>query len=362
MAAKPSEDPQRQRGQIELFRDNAVGNFRELLIAVAQDPAMLIWLDGNTNTKAKPQENFGRELMELFTRGVGFHTESDVYAAARVFTGWNLQSSARVDDANASFRFVYRPEQHDTGAKTFSFPVYRNGDKTIPARSASSGMEDGVDLMTALASHPETARRLVTKLYEFFVSETIPPNARFIEMLAGEYLRYDTEIAPVLRSLFMSSEFRSASCYFTRYSWPVEFVVRAIKETGWTGFSAASILAPLVNMNQDLFDPPDVAGWSLGRSWFSTGAMLARMNFASTLAANQRFRLAAEAAGARSSPTAVLDFLLTRLTPTLDGRTYGDLAAYASAGAAWTGSDAQLQTKTSGLTHLIVGSPEYQVS
>ena len=115
-------------------------------------------------------------------------------------------------------------------------------------------------------------------------------------------------------------------------------------------------------MNQELFDPPDVAGWSLGESWFSTGAMLARMNFASALAANQKFRLATAAADARSSPQAVLDFLLTRLTPALDGRTYGELATYASGGGAWTGSDAQLQAKASGLAHLIVGSPEYQVT
>jgi uncharacterized protein (DUF1800 family) len=362
MAAKASEDAQKQRGQIEMFRDNAVGSFRELLIAVAQDPAMLIWLDGNTNTKTKPQENFGRELMELFTRGVGYYTESDVYAAARVFTGWNLQTSGGAQDPNASFQFVYRPDQHEISAKTFSFPIYRGGDKTIPARSASAGMQDGLDLIAALASHPETARRLVTKLYQFFVSETIPPDPRFIDTLVAEYVQNDTGIAPVLRTLFTSTEFRSFSCFFTRYSWPVEFVVRALKETGWSGFSAGSALSPLINMSQDLFDPPDVAGWSLGESWFSTGATLARMNFASALAANQKFRLATAAADARSSPQAVLDFLLTRLTPALDSRTYGELASYASDGGAWTGSDAQLQAKASGLAHLIVGSPEYQVT
>lgn len=323
---------------------------------------MLIWLDGNTNTKARPQENFGRELMELFTRGVGYYTENDVYAAARVFTGWNLQTSGTPADPNASFRFVYRPEQHETSSKTFSFPIYRNGDTTIPARSASGGMQDGLELITALASHPETARRLVTKLYEFFVSETSSPDARLIDTLAAAYLQNDTAIAPVLRTLFTSTEFRSSSCFFTRYSWPVEFVVRAMKETGWNGFSAGSALSPLINMNQELFDPPDVAGWSLGQSWFSTGATLARMNFAAALAANQKFRLATAAAGARSSPQAVLDFLLTRLTPALDSRTYADLATYAAGGGAWTGSDAQLQTKASGLAHLIVGSPEYQVT
>src|SRR5712691_6565434 len=95
MAAVPSGDPAQQQGQIETLRARALGPLSDLLVAVARDPAMLIWLDGNTNTKAKPQENFGRELMELFTRGVGFYTESDVYAAARVFTGWNLQGDSR---------------------------------------------------------------------------------------------------------------------------------------------------------------------------------------------------------------------------------------------------------------------------
>ena len=361
MAAKASEDPQQQRGQIELFRENALGNFRQLLVAVAEDPAMLIWLDGNTNTKARPQENFGRELMELFSRGVGYYTESDVYAAARVFTGWNLLAPGSTADTNTSFRFIYRPEQHETSAKTFSFPIYSNGGTTIPARAASGGMQDGIDLIAALASHPETARRLMTKLYTFFVSETNPPDPGFIDSLAAVYLQNDTAIAPVLRTLFTSAEFRSSSNFYTRYSWPVELVVRAMKETGWSGFSLGSVLSPLINMNQELFEPPDVAGWSLGQGWFSTGAMLARMNFASTLAANQKFKLATAVAGARGSSQAVLDFLLTRFTPALDSRTYGDLASYAAAGGAWTGSDAQLQKKVSGLAHLIVGSPEYQV-
>ena len=90
MAAKPSEDPNQVKGQIELFRQYAVGNFRDLLLAVAKDTAMLVWLDGRTNVKGKPQENFARELMELFTMGVDTFAETDVYAGARVFTGWNL--------------------------------------------------------------------------------------------------------------------------------------------------------------------------------------------------------------------------------------------------------------------------------
>jgi uncharacterized protein (DUF1800 family) len=165
----------------------------------------------------------------------------------------------------------------------------------------------------------------------------------------------------VLQSLLNSAEFQSPSAYFTRYSWPVEFVVKSMKEAGWGNFSLARTLTPLVSMGQQLFEPPDVAGWSLGQSWFSTGAMLTRMNFASTLALDQKFRLADAAAGAKESPQALVNYMLSRLTAAEMSRpAYDDLVAYASAGSAWTGSPAQLQTKTSGLAHLILGSAEYQ--
>ena len=360
MAAKPSEDPARQRGQIELLRDNALGSFRDLLVAVAKDPAMLIWLDGDTNTKAKPQENFGRELMELFSRGVGYYTEDDVYAAARVFTGWNLERPANPQDPTAAFGFVYNANQHETAAKTFSFPIYADGGHTIPSRSASAGMQDGLDVIAALSMHPETARRLATKLYAFFVSETAAPDPAFITDLASVYLQSGTAIKPVLQRLFTSPQFQDPSIFFTRYAWPAEFVVRALKETGWTGFSVGSVLTPLVNMGQALLEPPSVAGWVLGQSWFSTGAMLARMNYASTLSANQKFNLATAAAGAKSSSRSLVDYLLSRLTVDVANDVYADLLTYAAAGGSWTGSASQLQTKSPGVVHLILGSAEYQ--
>jgi uncharacterized protein (DUF1800 family) len=365
MAAKASEDPKNQRGQIELLRDSAIGSFRDLLTSVARDPAMLIWLDGDTNTKAKPQENFGRELMELFSRGVGFYTEDDVYAAARVFTGWNLSPTRGADlqDPASSFSFVYNANQHETTAKTFSFPIYADGNRTIPSRSAASGMQDGLDLIDALSTHPETASRLMRKLYAFFVSETATPDPAFIDDLASVYQQSGTAIKPVLQRLFTSPQFQDESIYFTRYSWPAEFAVRSIKETGWTGFSAGSVLSPLINMGQELLEPPNVAGWSLGQSWFSTGAMLARMNFGSTLAFNQKFKLAtsvAASAGAKSSPQALVDYLTTRLTANFENAVRSDLVGYASAGSTWTGSDAQLQSKAPGVVHLVLGSADYQ--
>src|SRR6266496_4360200 len=116
LAAKASEDPGRVRGQIEMLRENALGNFRDILLNIARDTAMLVWLDGRTNTRAKPQENFAREVMELFTMGVGYYTESDVYAGARVFTGWNLTRPVGTGDA-AHYEFSYVANQHDTDGK-----------------------------------------------------------------------------------------------------------------------------------------------------------------------------------------------------------------------------------------------------
>jgi uncharacterized protein (DUF1800 family) len=360
MAAKASEDPSQQKGQMELLRERALGSFRDLLVAVAKDPAMIYWLDGDTNTKTKPQENFGRELMELFTRGVGFYTEADVYAAARVFTGWNISRPGR-GSTTAAIGFQYNAGEHETSAKSFSFPIYSNGGATIPARAASDGMQDGIDLITALASHPETARRLAARLYAYFISETATPDSGFIDQIASVYLQSGTVIKPVIRYILNSPEFQDEQTYFARYSWPTEYVVRAMKEVGWTGFSLGSTLSPLDNMGQQLFEPPDVAGWTLGAGWFSTGAMLQRMNYASALASNQKFNLAAAAKPSKQSAKSVLDYLLDRLTPAdLDTQIYADLLAYATAGQAWTGSDAQLQTKAAGLAHLIVGAPEYQ--
>ena len=359
MAAKRTEDAKGQRGQMDLLRDNAMGSLRDLLVAIAQDPAMLIWLDGNTNTKNNPKENFGRELMELFSRGVGFYTESDVYAAARVFTGWNLRIDRGATDGSNVYSFVYNAGNHETAPKTFSFPIYNDGSTTIPSRAASAGMQDGLDLINALAMHPETARRVAGKLYAFFVSETVPADPSFMTQLATTYLQNGSSIRPVLQTLLQSPRFTDPGVFFTRYSWPVEYLVRSMKETGWTGFSAGTTLTPLVNMGQQLFEPPDVAGWDLAQSWFSTGKMLARMNFASTLSLNQKFRLATAAASAKQSPDALVHFMLSRITPASSLSMLGDLNVYA-ASAAWTGSDTQMQTKASGLAHLILGSAEYQ--
>jgi len=361
MAAKPTEDPGQVRGQLELFRDYALGNFKDLLVAVAQDTAMLFWLDGYTNTKSKPQENFGREIMELFTMGVGHYTEPDVYAAARVFSGWNLARPGTALDGSQRYAFSYVGAQHDTGDKTFSFAIYPDGSKTIKARAASDGMQDGLDFIEGLAANPQTPRYIGAKLYRFFVSEGGDVPASFLDAIAAAYFRSNYSIKAVMRELFTAPEFTDSAAMFTRFGWPVEFVVRGMKDIGWNGFSLSNALTPLSNMGQNLFDPPDVSGWDLGRSWFSTGSMLARMNFVSTLAANQKFNLAAAAKGNAGSPELLLAWVLDALkTPPLDAEVTTALLGYLRATGAWTGSTAQLQSKVPGLVHLVAGTPEYQ--
>src|SRR5688500_15372908 len=362
MAAKRSEHPAGLWGQIELFREYALPNFRDLLFEVARDPAMLYWLDGRLNTRARPQEHFGRELMELFTIGVGRFTEQDVYAAARVFTGWNLQRVGEPRDPAGFYHFFFNAAQHDTNAKTFSFPIYQDGTKTIASRAASGGMQDGLDLIAALARHPQSGRRLARKLWSFFVSEIQSPPEAWINRIAAVYATSDCHMAPVVRAVLSSPEFHAPHSYFARYSWPVEFIARALKEVGSSGFMLNKALGPLSNMGQQLFEPPDVARWERGPAWFTTAAMLARMNFAAVLTSRQRNDIAAAAVGNGATPESLLSLYLDRLTPApFEQNAYASLVDYLRRGAAWTGSASQLRVKAPGLIHLIVGSSEYQL-
>jgi uncharacterized protein (DUF1800 family) len=360
MAGRQGQIPGGQRGQYELFRQKATGSFADLLFDVAKDPAMLVWLDGRNNTRQRPQENFGREIMELFTLGIGNYTEADVLAAARVFTGWTIQLAGdRATPESSYYEFLYNANNHDATAKEFSFAIYPDGGKTIPARAAAQGMQDGLDFVLALVRQPATAHRLARRLYEFFISETAAPRPEVIGDLANTYMQTNYSIKAMLRRLFTAEYFFSAE--FGRYSWPIEFVVKSLKETGWTGFSVNSALTPLANMGQQLYEPPDVNGWALGAQWFSTGSMLARMNFAAALMENQKSILGTELAPYRQSPEAVVDYMLNRYTfAPMTSEVRNALVEYARAGGAWTGSDAQLNNKSAGLARLIVASSEYQ--
>jgi len=355
------------QGQLELLRQYALGNFRDLLVQIAQDTAMLIWLDGQSNTKTMPQENFGREVMELFTIGVDNYVETDVYAAARVFSGWNLLGSEnyRQDDygdLNQYKAFVYNADQHETSSKTFSFPIYSDGSRTIPARSESAGIQDGLDLINALAMHPETGRRLARKFWNFFVSETQPPDPNFVESVAGVYRQNATEIRPVIRYILKSPWFNDPSVRFARYSWPAEFVTRSIKEVGWQNYNLNSALSPISAMGQQLLEPPNVGGWPLGANWFSTTTMLSRTNFAAALAGSQKAFLAASLRAAAGTPQTLFAKMLDRVTTApFDQAPQQALMSYLVAAGAWTGNGEQLNTRVAGLARLLVGSAEYQL-
>jgi uncharacterized protein (DUF1800 family) len=349
-------------GMIQKLRQLGTGNFATLLWEMARDPAMIYWLDSQLNTRTRPQENFGREIMELFSLGIGNYTEADVYAAARVFTGFNWQILGdRTSTTGSYYAYRYVPNDHDPTAKTFTFDIYPGGGKTIPARAAAQGEQDALDLVLALVRHPATARRLAIRLYRFFVNETAAnPDEALVSAMANAYLAGNYNIKLMLRTLFYSPQFRDSANYFQRYSWPAEYVVRAIKEVGWTGFTVNSAITPMANMGQQLFEPPDVNGWELGPGWISTSSMLSRMNFASTLAANQRFNLARDAQPHRSSPERVRDYALSRFrTMAFTDSQRTAMTDYLRS-TAWTGNDAQLQARMPGLTRLIVGSGEYQ--
>jgi len=288
------------------------------------------------------------------------YTEQDVYAAARVFTGWGLRLVGdRATPDTAYYEFIYTPAQHDPDAKTFTFAIYPDGRRTIPARPAADGMQDGLEFIAGLARHPATAHRLARKLYAYFVSEIAEPDERAISATANAFMQNDGNIKATLRALFSSEAFLGSE--FARYAWPIEFVVRSIKETGWNGLSVDAAMTPLVNMGQSLYEPPDVNGWALGSEWFSTGSMLSRMNYAATLMGNQKFNLGRELTPYRNSPNAILDYLLNHYTfAPITQDVYNALLEYARGGGAWTGSEAQVRDKSAGLARLIVASSEYQ--
>ena len=303
LAAKPDEDPSRAKGQIELFREHALGNFRDLLVEVAQDPAMLVWLDGRTNVRARPQENFARELMELFTLGVGHFDETDVYAGARVFTGWNLAWRTARPRRRATSSSTTR--RSTTRGQGFYFSDLCRGRRTIAGARGRRG-HAGRHRFHRRRRRASRDRAAAGAQAVRLLRQRSRCAGRFglIDALARVYYSSNYEIEPMVQTLLLSPQFQDPSNYYKRYSWPVEFVVRALKEVGWNGFSVNSALSPLISMGQQLFEPPDVNGWELGPGWFSSGGMLARMNFAATLATNQRFNLRDQSRGKVDSPKA----------------------------------------------------------
>ncbi len=250
--------------QNDLFRRQATGNWRTLLQEVTKDPAMLIWLDQARSNRRHPNENYARELMELFTLGEGHYSEKDVTEAARALTGIAYDSVRQ--------EFVYRPAQHD------------NADKTFLGKTGPLIAKDVIDQILA---QPQAARFLVTKLWTFFANEE--PGEEVISALAQQLRQSGYELKPVLQTLFQSEAFYSDAVMRQEVKSPVEFLVMAVRQLERElppPFVATAVLRLL---GQDLFAPPNVKGWDGGIAWITTNTLIQRHNFAALLVFGQPF-------------------------------------------------------------------------
>lgn len=243
--------------QNQLFRTSALGNLRSLTLAVSQNPAMLLYLDNNSSVKGKPNENYARELMELFTLGHGNYTEEDIRQSARAFTGWS------VDRRTGEFRV--RPAAHDDGSKTF---LGRTGDF------------DGANIVDTIYQQPACARFWSQSLLNFFVYNN--PEPQLIDALANVISKNDYNLAPVMSMLLQSNIFYSARAYRALVKSPVEFVIGTVNALGLSQVDENALRA-LNAMGQILFYPPNVAGWPGGTNWITSQTMIARQNFVAGL-------------------------------------------------------------------------------
>jgi len=262
------EKPHNMVIQLSTFRDNALADFPTILEAMAKDPAMVFWLDNQQNTTGVHNENFGRELLELFSMGVGNYTEDDVKECARAFTGWGLKPTipAFFPFSHYDLEFEFHPDQHDYGVKTFL---------------GETGNFDGRDVIDIIAKQPATAHFVAFRLHKFFVSDT--PDDAAIAELARVYLESGFSIRAVVRSLFLSDAFRSEAAYFARIKSPVELVAGLMRLTGDYQYPEHGInrLAHACRfMGMELTSPPTVEGWHTGREWIDTGMLMERVNFA----------------------------------------------------------------------------------
>ena len=291
-------------------------------IEVARDPAMLVWLDGRNNTRgAAAGELRPRDHGALHDRARQLH-RSRRLAAARVFTGWGLRLPGdRATPETSYYEFVYNAKQarrHRQG-RSRSRSI-RTAARTIPARPAAQGMQDGLDLIAALARHPATAHRLARKLYGYFISEVATPDERVVSDLANAFMQNDGNIKAVLRRLFSTEAFLGlrvrALLLADRVRRAVDQGDRLERPVGRRGDDAARQHGPA------LYEPPDVNGWALGAEWFSTASMLSRMNFAATLMGNQKFNLGRELQPYRQIAERVVDYMLNHFTysPITPGR------------------------------------------
>jgi uncharacterized protein (DUF1800 family) len=237
--------------QNQLLRKHAVGNYKDLILAISKDPAMLEYLNNNQNKKAKPNENYARELMELFTMGIGNYTENDIKNSARAFSGWTFAGES----------FVFNPREHDTGEKTFL---------------GKTGNFDGTDIIRIIFEQPATAKYIAGRLIKFFAVDEPPAEA--VEALAKVIRASNYEIAPALTTLFSSKWFYSRPVMRTQIKSPVQLVVGSFRMLGLNITTAQAVETALRQMGQDLFNAPTVKGWDGGRDWINTSTLFSRYN------------------------------------------------------------------------------------
>jgi uncharacterized protein (DUF1800 family) len=271
----------------DVIRPHALGKFRDLLGAVAKSPAMLFYLD-NWQSAAEPgrpvlaangrqlrrlglNENYGRELLELHTLGVdGGYTQADVIAAARAFTGWTIDRPARVGE------FIFRPQMHDAGEKTFLGHTLKAG----------RGIEDGEEVLDILARSPATARFIATKLARRFVSDSPPP--ALVERAAATFTRTGGDIRETLRTIVTSPEFFSTAAYKAKVKSPFELVVSALRAVGAEPDSTPRTAQIIARLGQPVFGHRDPNGYpETGDAWINTGSILERINFGLMMAAGR---------------------------------------------------------------------------
>jgi uncharacterized protein (DUF1800 family) len=247
-------DYRKMLGQIELFQRHATGNFGELAVAVARDPAMLYYLDAGVNVKGAANENFAREVMELFTMGVGNYTEQDVREGARAFTGWNFEN----------LDFVVNTVHHDDASKTFL---------------GRTGNFDGVDVLNIILEQPVTAEYIGSKLYRFFVRDDV--SSELAQKLGTVLRNNDYELRPLLTTIFLSRDFYSEASHGSHIKGPVEHVVTLLKQLGVADVPGVPDFNRVtIALGQHLLNPPSVAGWAQGKSWITPALLQERGNVA----------------------------------------------------------------------------------
>ena len=262
--------------QIQSFREHGLGKMRDLLIALSRDPAMINWLDNCENHRDAPNENYGRELLELFSMGIGAYDETDVKMAGRAFTGWTFEQPIPLYPHGAyPARFVYRPEDHDDSEKTFL---------------GETGPFNGEDVIDIIVRQEATARFIARHLYNFFVADEPqvsawsvqePNDPAAIETLATVFLEREGDLGAVMRTLLNADFFKQAR--FAKVKSPAEFVAGVLKLSGTLDDPTplmGALQAAMGAMGQRLMDPPSVEGWHTGKEWIDGGTLMERVNFA----------------------------------------------------------------------------------